>query len=132
MQRKSFVSIVWTACNAFLISSVMAGCGGADDQAAPTANGEQRLEDSRESPQCARPPDESAIESKDARITRDPSAEETGNLTLDACVCCSTLWSNARKYCADRGRPLAYAHCGGVCGLCGCDNAYSYIDFSCG
>jgi hypothetical protein len=133
MQRKSIVSIVgWTACNVFLISAVIVGCSGADDQASPGDNAEQRLEEGQAQPPCARAQDESAAESLNLQETRSPTDSETGSLTANACVCCSSLWAGARKYCADRGRPLKYAHCGGVCGLCGCDNAYSYIDFSCG
>jgi hypothetical protein len=130
MKLKSVVSIAcWTACNVFLVSSVIAGCSGADNEPAPTGNAEQGSEDSQEAP-CA-PPDESAMDLGSASVTLDPTDPQKGNLTLASCVCCGTLRSRAKQYCADHGRPLAYAYCGGVCGLCGCDNAYSYVDFGC-
>jgi hypothetical protein len=130
MQRKSIVGICFIACNAFLISSVIAGCSGADDQAAPNGTAEQRIEDTQPAP-CEGAQGEPVADLENAEVTLDPTDNAKGTVSLNACVCCSSLQAAARKYCSDRGRPLAYAYCGGVCGLCGCDNAYSYIDFGC-
>ncbi|WP_394844837.1 hypothetical protein LZC95_48295 [Pendulispora brunnea] len=123
---------LWTACCAFLLSGVIAGCSGTDEQTPAENRAEQSVESAQEGISCAAMQGKT-LSSKDVEVTLKPGDGVSGTLAApNSCVCCDSLRAGARQYCADRGRPLGYAECGGACGLCGCDNAYSYIDFSCG
>jgi len=124
MQRKKID--LWTAGCVFLLSSVIAGCSGADEQASPSA--EQKVESTPQGLDCPNAQGEAASD-----INNGITMADDGTLSISqaSCVCCDNLWAAGRQYCASIGKTLAGGYCYNACGLCGTDQAYSDFHGTC-
>ena len=130
MNRKTIGS--WLAYSLLTISSVLAGCSGADGQAAP---GPDTAEQELESTPCAAKNSSTEWTSDELPASFDGNVVE---ITLrpkspdSACQCCETLLASGRQACAAQGKKMISGVCSHVCGLCGCDNAYDLAKIKCG
>jgi len=126
----------WMACGLFVIAGIIAGCSSAAEDPTPADSVHQSQEAVSA---CAITAGMSSTQMASlingVRVTADPANPNARNLAApNWCVCCDTLLSLANRDCQSQRQNwrAINAACTGVCGLCGCDSAYSKINYECG